>query len=126
MRENSAPVVNSAPTTPGSMKSGFSCSCNNTSTATEIHGFGKLLMYYWNSKESPISLSQVLHVVGAEFTTGAEFSGIYGTCTHTQMHTYMHTHTHAHTHTHTYHQYRSTINLIGLRAKKKKPPCFNS
>ena len=37
-------------------------------------------MYYCNSKESPISLSQVLHVVGAEFTTGtgAEFSRIYG------------------------------------------------
>ena len=89
MQENSAPimpVVNSAPAdkhaTPGSMKSGFSCSCNNsTSTATEIHnpyGFGKLLLYYCNSKESPISLSQVLHVVGAEFTTGAEFSRIYG------------------------------------------------
>ena len=41
MRENSAPVVmvNSAPTTPGSMKSGFPCywHCKNTSTAYQIH-----------------------------------------------------------------------------------------
>ena len=35
-------------------------------------------MYYCKSKKTPISLSQVLHVVGAEFTTGAEFSRIYG------------------------------------------------
>ena len=52
-----------------------------TSTAIAISGFGKLLMYYCNSKESLISLSQAqvlqLHVVGAEFTTGAEFSCIY-------------------------------------------------
>ena len=38
--------------------------------------FGKLLMYYCNSKKNPISLSRV--VVGAEFTTGAEFSHDYG------------------------------------------------
>ena len=38
------PLGKSAPTTPGSMKSGFSCYCNNTSTAYWNMDFGKLLM----------------------------------------------------------------------------------
>ena len=39
-------------------------------------------MYYCNPRKARFHwapLSQVLHVVGAEFTTGAKFSRIYGT-----------------------------------------------
>ena len=82
MRENSAPLVNSAPTTFSSMKLGFSCYCNNNQQPTKIHiGLG-LIKYYMdfgkavacNSKKNPISLSWMLS--GPSFTKGAEFSRI--------------------------------------------------
>ena len=63
MRENSAPLVNSAPTTPSSMKSGFSCYCNNSSTVYQnlwISVSCWCIIIAMNSKENPISLSQVL------------------------------------------------------------------
>ena len=80
MRENSAPVVNSAPTTPGSMKLGLSL----------------LLQEYINNLPNPIWISVAVDVILQEqenpdfiepgvaccrgrVTTGAEFSRIYGT-----------------------------------------------
>ena len=63
MRENSAPMVNSAPTTTGSIKSGFSCYCNNNQY---INSLPKSIVncwcinYYCNSKKNLISLSQLL------------------------------------------------------------------
>ena len=52
MRENSAPLVNSAPTTLGSIKSGFSCYCSIHSQLTKMD-FGKLfVLQIYNSKKT--------------------------------------------------------------------------
>ena len=80
MRENSAPLVNSAPTTFSSMKLGF-LAIAITQQLTKIHiiyEFWQAVNYYCNSIARKPNFIE-LNVVGAEFTNGAEFSRIYGT-----------------------------------------------
>ena len=71
------PMVNSAPTTPGSMKSGFSCYCNNTSTAYRnlyfiwisvncwcIIAIARKTWFHW----ARCCRGRVYHAMGAEFS----------------------------------------------------------
>ena len=80
MRENSAPKVNSAPTTTGSIKSSFSCYCNNNQY---INSLPKSIVNCWciNYYCNRLARKTRFHWASCcrgRVYPGAEFSRMYG------------------------------------------------